>query len=198
MNGWQYYQTSDLAVCPYMPGTPIYQDGMLPYLYTRTKYEGKIPYVFCGDELNMDGFVTFFEKRKTLQILVKVQNSEIIPLGYCWVDNPVGVDGARSALCGFCFFKDAKQYSRSLGHLGLAYWFIDLRIDTVHGILLESNIPAKNYAFKLGFTEWGVVPDRHYHNGKLEGARVMLLRKNDFIPRFEEWFDSQKSVVATV
>lgn len=194
-----YYGTETLQVVPHMPGSPVYRDGALSTLYYRTREEGKIETVFCGDDLNHDQFIAFFEKRKTLQVLCRVEsNKDLKPAGYCWVDNPVGVDGARSALCGFCFFQDAVEVSRDLGRLGLAYWFEDLMIDTIHGILLESNIPGKNYAARLGFTDWGVVPDRHYHNGALEGARVMFLRKKNFWPGFAEWFDSKKLVAEPV
>jgi hypothetical protein len=195
MNGWQWYGTSELQLVPLMPGSPVYRDGMLSHLYYETRKEGKIEMVFCGDDLNHDQFIEFFQKRKTLQVLCKVEaDKDLKPCGYCWVDSPVGVDGARSALCGFCFFSNGIEVCRDLGRLGLAYWFEDLRINTIHGILLESNIPGMNYALKLGFTDWGVVPDRHYHNGQLEGARVVFLRKNDFWPKFEEWIGPQKLV----
>jgi hypothetical protein len=198
MNGWPYYGTETLQVVPMMQGTPVYKDGALSTLYYRTREEGKVATVFCGDDLTHDQFIIFFEKRKTLQVLCRVEeNKDLKPVGYCWVDNPIGVDGARSALCGFCFFKEGVDVSRDLGLLGMAYWFEDLMIDTIHGILLESNTPGKNYAAKLGFTDCGVVPDRHYHNGALEGARVMYLRKPDFWPSFEEWFAAQKRVAET-
>ena len=62
-NDWRYYQTDKLAVVPYMIGTPVYADGVLPDLYKRTKDEGKIEEVFCGDVLNMDAFVNFSSSR---------------------------------------------------------------------------------------------------------------------------------------
>lgn len=198
MNGWQYYGTHDLQIVPMMPGTPVFRDGMLSYLYYKTREEGKIEAVFCGDDLTHDMFIEFFQKRKTLQVLCKVEeNKELKPCGYSWVDSAIGVDGSRAALCGFCFFNDISKtrYARSLGMLGLAYWMIDMRIDVIHGISLESNIAAKNYAKHLGFREVALVPNRHFYKGELLGARVMMIDKNDFVPKFEQWFESQKVVV---
>jgi RimJ/RimL family protein N-acetyltransferase len=108
------------------------------------------------------------------------------------------VDGARSAAIGFCFLNGASKRSsaRDLGRLGLAYMMEDLRIDTLHGILLESNLPGRNYALRLGFREVAVVPDYHYYEsdgvGSLVGARVMYLRKQEFLAGFQSWFESRK------
>lgn len=192
MNGWQWYGTKDLQLVPHMPGTPIYKDGAVSLLYYQTRNEGKLKTVFCGDELNHDQFVAYFEKRKTLQVLCRVEdNKDLKPRGYCWVDNPKGVDGARAAMCGFCFFGDATEDSaaRDLGMLGLAYWFNDLKIDVIHGIMLASNIPGRNFAQKLGFRECAIVPDYHYVDGHLAGARVMVCYESEWWPTFEQWRD---------
>ena len=78
--------------------------------------------------------------------------------------------------------------------LGLAYWFNAMRCDVIHGIMLEGNIPAKNFAEHLGFKEVGIVPKRHFLNGELVGARVAMIEKNDFQPVFDDWFESKKVV----
>lgn len=191
---WRYYSTRDLQVVPYMPGTPVYLDGMLPYLYTRTKEEGKIERVFCGDILNMDGFVNYFYTRKTMQVLCMVEpgkEKNLKPVGYCWVDNPKGVDGARAAMCGFAFFNEGRRVAVALGRLGIAYWVTALKIDVLHGVLLESNFAAAHYAALLGFEDVGVDPEFHYAGGELVGARVMVLRGRHFIPQFQGWFAKQ-------
>jgi RimJ/RimL family protein N-acetyltransferase len=197
MNGWTYYQTADLALVPYMPGTPVWKDGVLSTLYYNTRDEDKLAVTFCGDVMNHDQFVAFFQKRQTLVCLCEVREDKTLNIvGYAWVDTPTGVDGARAVLCGFCFFKGASKRTsaRDLGRLGLAYWFLDMLIDVVHGIMLESNVRGRNYAQHLGFHQVGIIPKRHYYEGELVGARVMMLEKTDFVPMFEEWFESQKAV----
>lgn len=196
-NHWSYYQTSRLGVFPYMPGVPVYADGMLPLLYTKAREEGKIELTFCGDDINMDQFVDFFVKRKTMQVLARIEEDKTIkPVGFSWLDSPVGVDGARSSLCGFCFFEEAGKTrdARDLGMLGLGYWFIAMKVDVIHGIALESNLAAKNYARHLGFKEVAVVPKRQFHKGMLEGARVSMIEKGDFLPVFEDWVEKKKVV----
>jgi RimJ/RimL family protein N-acetyltransferase len=199
MNGWLYYGTPELQLVPYMEGTPVYKDGLLSTLYYNTRDEGKLAAVFCGDVMNHDQFVAFFEKRKTLQILCEVSEDKTLnTVGYSWVDLPRGVDGAKAVMCGFCFFKGASKRTsaRDLGRLGLAYWFMDLQVDVVHGVMLESNIPGRNYAAALGFREVAIVPKYHFHEGQLVSARVMMIEKNDFLPGFEDWIESQKGVAA--
>ena len=203
MNGWRYYGTPELQLVPYMAGTPVWKDGVLSSLYYATKEDGKLAATFCGDVMNHDAFVAFFQKRQTLQILCEVEGDKSLkPVGYSWVDLPRGIDGARAVMCGFCFFKNAgkRTSARDLGRLGLAYWFLDMGIEVVHGVMLESNIRGRNYAAHLGFRDVALVPKYHFDSEKQElvSARVMMIEKNDFIPGFEEWFDSHKLVATTV
>jgi RimJ/RimL family protein N-acetyltransferase len=201
MNGWQYYGTPELQLVPYMEGTPVYRDGVLSTLYYSTRDEGKLAATFCGDVMGHDQFVSFFEKRKTMQCLCEVEEDKTLKIvGYSWVDLPRGVDGARAVMCGFCFLNGASKRTsaRDLGRLGLAYWFEDMRIDVVHGVMLESNIPGRNYAASLGFKDVAVVPKYHFHEGGLVSARVMMIEKNDFLSVFEEWFESQRMVVESL
>ena len=198
-NCWDYYQTKDLAVVPYMPGTPVYTDEMLPFLYQKTREEGKIELTFCGDILNLEKFVAFFVKRGTMQVLCEVEDDKTLkPVGYSWVDNPRGVDGARGALVGFCFFKNSskQESARNLGRLALGYMMNALRIDVLHGILLEENTQARDYCIRLGGREVGVVPRYHYSAsaGQLVGARVMIIEKETYLPEFDKWFETQKVV----
>jgi hypothetical protein len=203
MNGWQYYGTHELQLIPYMEGTPVWKDGLLSTLYYATKEENKLGVTFCGDVMDHDTFVSFFHKRKTMQVLCEIENDKTIkPVGYAWVDLPRGVDGAMAVMCGFCFFKGSskRESAQNLGRLGLAYWFIDMKIDVIHGVLLESNIPGRNYATALGFREICIVPKYHYDRkkGELVGARVMMIEKGEFIPGFEKWFETQKLVATAV
>jgi RimJ/RimL family protein N-acetyltransferase len=203
INHWAYYQTKTLGVFPYMAGVPVFCDGMLPFLYTQAREEGKIEDTFCGDNLIQDAFVDFFHKRKTLQVLAEIEDDKTIkPVGFSWLDNPRGVDGQRAAMCGFCFFNNAskRDLARNLARLGLAYWMIAMKVDVIHGVQLESNVAARNFALRLGFREAAVVPKYHYSVsiGELVGARVMIIEKTDFVPAFENWFDSQKVVAETV
>lgn len=193
MNGWQYYGTKTLQVVPYMESTPVYLDNTLPHLYARTKEEGHLSKVFQEDAFNLEKFIVFFERRKTMQCLCKVEGDRrLIPVGYSWVDAPFGIDGARGALVGFCFFKDGVRVGRDLGRLGLAYHFIDLKIDILHGAILEFNTPALNYAKRLGFKTVAFVPKWRYVQGKMVGVHVVQLEKNDFLGGFEKWHEPQK------
>ncbi len=138
-----------------------------------------------------------------MQCLCEVEEDKTLKIvGYSWIDLPRGVDGARAVMCGFAFFKNAgkRTSARDLGKLGLAYWFLDMQVDVIHGVMLESNIRGRNYAAHLGFRECAIVPKYHYDHekGELVGARVMVIEKNDFIPGFEEWIDSQKLVAEPV
>ena len=198
MNGWSFYQTKTLAVVPYMPGTPVYRDGMLPFLYTKLKEEGKVSATFCGENKTMDSFVSYFDRIKTMQVLCRVgvegDPRRIVPVGFSWVDNPRGEDGQRVAMPGEAFFDGASRtYSaRNLARLAIAYAFEDLQIDVLHGVQVVTNFAARNFSMKLGFKEVAIVPKYHFVDGELVGARVMMLEKKDFMPSFQRWFEGEK------
>lgn len=204
MFGWQFYRTPSLGVFPYMAGVPVYRDGMLPFLYNKLKAEGKVALTFCGEEKTQDQFVSYFERTKVMQVLCEIGDlvdpeqpegeRKLTPVGFSWVDVPVGVDGARCAMPGEAFFDNASRRSsaRDLARLALGYAFHDLRINVFHGVQLASNIAARNFSMKLGFREVGLIPKRLYSNGQLEDARVMILTDEEFLPGFWLWLENAK------
>lgn len=205
MKGWQFYSTEKLGVFPYMKGTQVFRDGMLPFLYKKLQEEGKVALTFCGENKSMDEFVSYFHRVRTLMVLCEIGDlidpddpagaKKLTPVGFCWLDSPVGVDGARSAAPGEAFFDNASKRSsaRDLARLALGYSFHDLKINVLHGVQLASNIAARNFSTRMGFTEVGIIPRRLYHNGKLEDARVMMLTEEEFMPGFWEWIERQHS-----
>lgn len=194
MFGWNWYGVKGLQVCPYMQGTPVFIDGMLSHIYFETKRLGRIEQTFCGDHFNLDRFVSYFDSLKTLQVLCTVTGETLKAVGYSWVASPKGVDGARSASPGFCFFEDVR-HARDLARLAVAYAFEDLRIDTLHGVQTVDNLAARNFSARLGFKEIAIVPDYHTVDGQFVAARVMMLRKSEFWPNFLSWKEKQNSVL---
>lgn len=194
MRGWLYYGTKHLQVVPFMPGTPVYVDDMLPYIYKRLRSEEKISRMFCGDDKNLNQFIAYFERIKTAQILCTVADrndaNTLRPVGLSWVDNAKGEDGCRSAMPGEVFFNGTARISRSLAKLGLGYMFEEFKIDVMHGIQCVSNYPARNFALRLGFKEVAIVPDAHVVNGKFEDGRILILKAKDFLPRFHAWHEA--------
>jgi hypothetical protein len=199
-DNWEF-KTSKAVVAPFSPGQAVYVDGMLSTLYYRSKDAGILDRVFWED-VNHDKFIRMFdESKKVLQILCELKHAgeeeeRIVPVGYSWVELPKGVDGARGALCGFAFFKRSRVM-RDLGMLGAAYWIKGLKIDVIHGVMLESNSSAKLYSEAIGFKHIATVPNYIFYQGKLVNARVMMLEADSFLPRFEEWHAKENPVEST-
>lgn len=195
MRGWNWYGTKTLQVCPYMPNSPVYRDGMLPFLYNKLRSEGNVAVTFCGDDKGMDAFVSYFDKIKTLQVLCRVENDKTLkPIGFSWLDNPIGIDGARAARVGMAFFDGAAKTkdARDVSRLALAYAFEDLKIDVLHGLELIHNIPARNFSARLGAKQVAIVPQSLYWNGELVDARVMMITAQEYLPSFYAWFEKQE------
>lgn len=197
MRGWAFYGTKDLQVVPFMPGTPVYLDNTLPFLYHSTKAEGNIKTAFCGDDKNLVQFVTYFETLKTMQVCCEVgDGGKLTPVGFTWIVNPAGVDGARVAQPGMCFFGGAgkRGTARSLAKLALAYAMVDLRINVLLGEQVYENYAARNFSLRLGFKEVALVPNRHVIDGKFHDGRVVMLKDEDFLPDFFRWKESQPRI----
>lgn len=194
MKGWQFYRTKTLQVVPYMKGTPVWLDGMLPFLYMKLKEEGKVAATFCGDNKTLDDFVSYFHRNGVMQVLCTVGTPEdpdrLVPVGFSWVDNPRGVDGQRVAMPGEAFFKGSEKVSRHLAKLSLGYAMHDLRIDIFHGVQCVSNFAAKNFSIRCGFKEVAIIPKYHFVDGHLEDARIMMLEAKDYLPKFFDWKES--------
>lgn len=196
MNGWEF-MTKHAAVVPFSKGTPVYVDGMLSTLYYKTKERGLLDLVLCGDNPNHDQFVRMFdESKKILQILCEIKDQgtaaeQCIPVGYSWVEASKGIDGHRAAMCGFAFIKRSR-YMRDLGMLGLAYWLKGMKIDVLHGVMLEQNQAAIRYAEELGFVRTAEVPKFHFFRGELVGAVEVMIEANDYLSKFEKWFENRR------
>lgn len=197
MEHWQWYGVKGLQVCPYMPGSPVWKDGVLSHLYYKMRDENKLIDLFCGDELNHDGFVSFFDRLKALQVLARVtEGDKLVPIGFSWANYPKGKDGCRSSEVGFAFFDGASktQDARALAKLALAYAFEALRIDVIFGRQIAANVAARNFAMKIGFKEVALIPNMHVVNGEFADGRLVMIEKKDFFPAFLEWKKSQDAV----
>jgi hypothetical protein len=202
MNGWEF-MTKDCAVVPFSPGTVVWVDGMLSTIYYGLKRLNRLELTLCGDNPTHDEFVRAFDpSKKVLQILCEVRNQgapteDAVPVGAAWVEMPKGTDGERAAMCGFAFFKPTRRLL-DLGRMGIRYWMHGLKIDVVHGVMLEMNYPARRFATRLGFKQMAKVPRFHFHQEKLVDAVAVTLDKKDFDPSFEAWSENQKSVAELV
>ena len=195
MDHWMWYGVRGLQVVPYMPGSPVYRDGVLPDLYGKLKAEGTLLDTFCGDQMNLDSFVAFFDRLKTMQVLCRVTEADkLVPVGFSWVMNAKGVDGHRSCECGEAFFDGAAKTpdARALARLAVAYAFHALRIDVLFGRQVASNIPARNFSRRIGFREVATIPCMHFVNGELVDGRVMMLKKDEYMPGFLKWKAAQE------
>jgi hypothetical protein len=177
-----------LQVVPYLPGTPVYQDGVLAELYRRLRLENKVELTFCGENKSMDDFISYFHRIKLIQVLCTVdEDGTLHPAGFSWVDNIRGPEGRRVAMPGEAFFKGSERVSRTLAKLSLAYVMHEMRISVFHGVQCVSNYPARNFAIRCGFKECAQIPKYHLVNGEWEDARIMILEAKDYLPGFWKW-----------
>jgi RimJ/RimL family protein N-acetyltransferase len=95
-----------------------------------------------------------------------------------------------------CFFGGAgkRGTAQSLAKLALAYAMVALRINVLLGEQVYSNYAARNFALRLGFKEVARIPNRHVIDGRFEDGRVVMLKDDDFLPKFFEWKEKQPKI----
>jgi hypothetical protein len=174
-----------------MKSLQVFPEGILGALYMETINSGVKDIVFWGGVklIDFDGFVAFMSSSKVIAQIYSVREGETVKaVGYCFLHEVDGVDGARRSFFGFCFFKDywGKREVRDLIWLSLAYWFYECRIDVLYGITLSDNYLARNVARKFGFREMAALPQFLYRQEKLADATLVMLNKHTFTPLYEE------------
>lgn len=188
IEGWEY-QTSDVALIPYDRKWPVFGDGVLAHLYMKAKQSGRFETVF-GD-IGFDEFMKYMTRPGlALQIYSFKTGATLTPAGMCWIDEVTGRDGARRAMFGFLFFPGDRKSARmiaDLGWLGVAYWFYELKVDTLYGITMATNKPALNFSRRYGFVETGIFPRFLYRNRELTSAIVVLQDRQSFEPLYQRW-----------
>lgn len=187
------YQTEKTMLVPYSKSWKVFPDGLLGHLYLRTKQDERLEMIF-DTGMDFDGFVSYFAKKTVaMQVYAMKEGPDLIPAGYCWVDDVVGRDGARRAVFGLCFFKEyrGRREVADLGWQSLKYWFTELKIDVLFGITMESNLQARNFARRYSFKEIGVMEKFMYRQGNLTSGRLVMLDRETFEPRYQRWLEER-------
>ena len=180
------YQTDKVVLLPYSEKhVAVFPEDFLGRLYFRLQEEHTLHRIFPGMQMNhMSAFVTYMSKMKGLVICCIKTETKPEPVGFGWLPEVDGVDGARKAAVGFGFFRRAwgTPELRSLSRMMLWNWHHDLKIDMLFGCTLRTNALAKKIAYEMGFELVGDIPMFYVQNGKLLDATLLALSK----PKFEE------------
>lgn len=181
---------------PYEPkATAVFAEDFLCRLYAQLKEEGTLDIIFAGMNFShLNEFVAYMSRARGLVICCLHGEGFPVPrpVGFGWLPEVNGVDGARTGTFGFGFFKEmwSKRervgYHRDLSMLMLRYWFEQFKIDRLFATTL--NPMALNYSKRFGFEYHCRLPQFFIVRGVLEDAHLISLERERFLRYYSDWY----------
>lgn len=187
------YQTDKVLLLPYKDHRHVFPDDLFVHLYAHMLKDQTLDTVFAGmPQVTLNRFVAYLSKQPVVIYLIKPNDV----VGFGWITQSEGIDGARKASFGFTFFRKywGTELVRDLCWLSLAWWFHELRVDILYATSLKKNRLAINFSRNFGFSHVGVLPMFFEKDGALVDGTLIYLKRSDFDPRYESWRMSHESV----
>jgi hypothetical protein len=198
---WPFKSPTTIMIPYRADATEFWPEDYIVSIYYRLVTEDLLTTIFPGmgfDHLNK--FVNYMSRKSWLVCLTRNERDITDTAGFGYITETNGVDGARNAGFGFGFFKawHATPEARFLSWFMLDFWLERLNIDVLFGTTLKANGLARNFSLNFGFKGHTEIPKFFFRNGQLEDATIMLLEKQDFLPKYEAWRETWNVVEAPV
>lgn len=186
------YQTDKVILVPYLDNRKVFPDDFLAQLYGQMLKDGTLETVFAGmSDVTLNKFVSYLSKHPVVVYVLKPGDV----VGFGWVAQAEGCDGARKASFGFTFYRKywGTQLVRDLCWFSLRWWFEELKIDILYATSLKTNHMATNFARTFGFQKIGHLPMFFQKGDRLVDGTLICLKKSEFDPLYQSWHESQQS-----
>ena len=186
-----YYQTDQVILLPYFDHRGAFPEDFLVHLYSQMMEDGLLETVFAGmSRVTLNKFVVYLSSHPTVIYIEKPGNV----VGFGWVAQSEGIDGARKASFGFTFFRKywATKRVRDLCWFSLRWWFTELKVDVLYATSLRSNRLATNFSRIFGFNRIGDLPMFFQKGDSLVDGTLICLKRYDFDPLYEQWYEGVK------
>jgi hypothetical protein len=195
-----HYRIGDLQALRYERNTPPFYDGFLAKIYTlcreskRRSGDGILTATFGNNPAsNFDSIMQFLAARPLI-VLGEWRGEEFHEAGFAF---PVVACGSKdtelSQFAGFGMFRKywGTEELPVLAMLGLTYMFAEWDLKAIHGTRFEDNLLTARFMAQFGFREDGFIPKYQLRDGKLVGAVVSTLLREDFEAYVERWLLEQ-------
>lgn len=185
-----YYQTDKVILVPYLDHRKAFPEGFLASLYCQMAKDGTLETVFAGmPEVTLNRFVSYLSSHPVVVYMIKPNDV----VGFGWITQSEGKDGARKASFGFTFFRKywGTLLVRDLCWFSLRWWFHELNIDILYATLLSANRMATNFSRIFGFHKVGTLPMFFQKGDRLLDGTLICLKRDDFDPLYECWYKSR-------
>lgn len=194
---WEY-QTPTTIMAPYRAEqTNFYPQDYLVSLHYRLVEQDLLDTIFPGMNItHLNQFINYLSSpaHPTLCCFVKDDEGIATTAGFGYITESDGRDGCRKAGFGFGFFREwwGTPAPRALSWLMLAFWIIELKIDVLFGTTLKQNSLARNFSTNFGFEHVADIPKLFFRRNTLEDATILMLNRETFLPKYQEWKNGTK------
>jgi hypothetical protein len=190
------YKTPTEVIIPFSIDNPFFTEDFLGRLYFRIKEEGMLDLVCSGMNIvHMNGFINYLSGVRGLVICCLQGPGYPVPhpVGFGWLNEIGGTDGARTGSFSFGYFKEFRRRRAHivLSNFMLAFWFQRFKIDRLFAT--TKNPLALNYSKRFGFEYLCEVPEFFSVRGKLEPAHFITLASAKFLPYYEAWLGKRRN-----
>lgn len=177
--------------------TDIFSEGFLGELYFKfkgTRFSGRqenensiLETMFCGmPDVSFNAIVPYLATRLPLVVAGVWQEKRFTPVG---IGFPTVICGAalgqgdqRACFYGYGFLPEwwGSEEIEPLSMLALALTFQELNLLAIHGLRYDSNDLTARFTRRLGFKDVAKIPHYMLKRGKLVGATLSSLTREDF------------------
>lgn len=187
------YRVGDCQALIYdRKNTAQFPEGYLGNIYFRLKGDrysrrrpngsGILNTLFCGfTDTSFDAVVSYLANRP-LVIIGVWEDGKFREAGFCFPVSLVGVSPERSCFAGYAFFREwwSNPVTEVLAMLGLSTLFVELNVNAIHGQRYQENSLTAKFMRRFGFEDCGTMKRAIMKDGKLVGATVSSLMREDF------------------
>jgi len=184
------YKTPACVIIPYDTANPFFTEDFIGRLYFKLKEEDTLDFVCGGMNIShMNQFVAYLQRVQGL-VICCLQGEEYPvpkPVGFGWLNEIGGVDGARTGSFTFGFFKEIRgnRAHIDLSRFMLAYWFSEFKINRLFAT--TRNPLALNYSKRFGFEYLCEIPEFFQMGGVLRDAHFISLPRAKFLSYYAAW-----------
>lgn len=175
----------------------LFPDGYVGELYASlkgTRFSSRqdnpnsiLETLFCGmPNLSFDAIVPYLATRLPLIVVGMWEGKKFheagmgFPTTLCGA--PLGQGDERACFFGYGMFKSwwGRPETEALSMLALALTFCELNVKSIHGLRYPSNDLTARFTRRFGFRDVACIDDYMLRRGKLVGAVLSTLRREDF------------------
>lgn len=168
------------AVLPYFLDRESFPEDLPQLIYRKLNQQDILPDLFHERILTQEEFVKLAQD-SLFYVFMNLETSEYV--GIAWLTD-VNIQGMPKKAAGnIAFFAEYQvpEVTEIFGKMVLDHWFNIVGLELVYGLTPKSNLPAQQYARRLGMKYQCSLPGFTSRRGEISDGMIFVLRGADFV-----------------